>query len=95
MTDSRLQDFLYPGEDEPVGVIERGMSDDVVAVIETVAGDVRRSLDGLPGRRMDCRHACSTWERALKSQGLGVRTFGGEGVDDDSPSFDFRIARAA
>lgn len=41
---------------------------------------------------MDCRHACSAWERALKSQGLAVRTFGGEGVDDDSPSSDFRIA---
>lgn len=28
----------------------------------------------------------------MKSHGLAVRTFGGEGVDDDSPSSDFRIA---
>lgn len=92
MTDARLQDFFYPGEDEPAGVIERELSADVVAVIDAVAGDVRRSLDASPGRRMDCRHACSVWERALKSQGLAVRTFGGEGLDDDSPSSDFRIA---
>ncbi len=92
MSDSRLQDFLYPGEGGPAGVIEQGMSADVVAVIDAAADVVRRSLDAFPGRRMDCRHACSAWERALKSRGLSVRMFGGEGVDDDSPSSDFRIA---
>ena len=34
MTDSRLQDFFYPGEDEPAGVIERELSADVIAVID-------------------------------------------------------------
>jgi hypothetical protein len=92
MTDSRLPDFFYPGEDEPDGVVERELSADVIAVIDAVADDVRRSLDAFSGRRMDCRHACSAWERALKSQGLAIRAFGGEGVDDDSPSSDFRIA---
>ena len=92
MTDSRLQDFFYSGEDEPAGVVERELSHDAVVVLDAVADDVRRSLDAFPGRRMDCRHACAGWERALKPLGLAVRTCGGEGVDDDSPSSDFRIA---
>jgi len=41
---------------------------------------------------MDCRHACFTWERALQARGLSAATNGGEGVDDDPLSSDYKIA---
>jgi hypothetical protein len=37
MTDLRLKDFFYPDEDEPVGVLERELTDDVVAVVDAGA----------------------------------------------------------
>lgn len=83
MTGSRLQDFYYPSEDEPAGVLERGLSQDVVALIDKLAEAVRVSLDASPGQRRDCRYACAAWERALRAHGIDVQLRGGEGVDDE------------
>ena len=83
MTDSRLQHFSYPGEDEPAGVIEHGVSEDAVAVIDALAQAVRDSLYASPGQRQDCRYACAAWERALRARGIDVQLRGGEGVYDE------------
>jgi hypothetical protein len=88
---ARLTDFAYPGEDPPAGVTERGMPAEVLGSIAAIAGDVRRGLDAFSGRRMDCRHACSAWQSALRVAGHDVVTSGGEGVDDEVFTSNYRL----
>jgi hypothetical protein len=91
VVDPRLVDFTYPSDVNPAGVIENGMPIEVVAAIARIADDVRRSLDAAPGRLLDCRYACASWARALHSQSVVARTVGGEGVDAEVFSSEYRL----
>jgi len=91
MTTAEFDDFAYPEEAEPTGVIERGMGEEFVAIVANVADEVRRNLEAFRGRRLDCRHACLAWERALRPEGFHVEVVGGEGVDGDVFSPDYRL----
>jgi hypothetical protein len=84
MSDARLIDFTYPGEDQPAGVFERGLSQDLVAIVDALADSVRVGLDISPGQRRDCMYTCAAWERALRACGTEVQLRGGVGVDDEA-----------
>ena len=90
MSDPRLADFTYPGDDEPAGVIERGLRAEVVAEIGALAEAVGASLEAT-GHRQDCRYACAAWERALRSRGVACQLLGGEGADGEVFTSDYRL----
>lgn len=91
MVDPRLADFTYPQEPTPAGVVEGAMPGELKEAIRGLAVAVRAELDAIPGRGLDCRHACSSWRRALTRNGVSVEGTGGEGEDDDVYDVAFRF----
>lgn len=87
---ARLDDFTYPGEGLPEGVMERGLSKDAVSVIGEEAASIRRGLD-VTGQRRDCRRACGDWIRALSKREIDVQLLGGEGIDGEVVTSDYRV----
>jgi hypothetical protein len=80
VSDPRLIDFAYPGDEGPTGVFERGMPEEIVEAIAEHATFIAASLGP---RARDCLWACPAWERRLKGRGVEVRTLGGVGIDDE------------
>jgi hypothetical protein len=91
MSDDRLLDFYYPGDNDPAGVIEGVAAAEFVETLSVLAPQVRHGLDVIKDRGMDCRHASVAWERALRAHGLHARMVGGEGTDDDVFTSDYRL----
>ena len=83
MSDQRLVDFFYPGDERPAGVVERAVGADVLATIEALAAPMNERFRAVPAQRGDCRYASAAWERALNGEGLDARFVGGEGIDAD------------
>ncbi len=71
-----FSDFVYPGCERPSGVIERGVADDIVAVIDERAASV---ASGLRTRLMDCLYAGKAWQDTLQRRGVSTLLVGGSG----------------
>jgi hypothetical protein len=82
MMASWSQPFRYDPSDElPAGLTESGVGQDALEEIAAQAASVKRSLDCVADRSLDCWYAVSEWQRALTDR-VEFEIAGGVGMDE-------------
>lgn len=85
-----LLDLTYGGDHSPSGVLDARMPAKTVQMILAMEPRVRASFPS-NGQKTDCRYASSAWMRAFRAVGIAADVAGGDGVDEDAFTSDWKL----